>query len=85
MDINPLIADLNKYKEELIDSIHIAIGLNELRKADRSIANVENIYNLLRQEVVEDIRKFTNRSYKTFLPGDPKFIKNLEFDKSEEI
>ncbi len=102
MDINPLIADLNKYKEELIDSIHIAIGLNELRKADRYIAHdiaeikgekhksdpfqqVANIYNLPRQEVVEDIRKFTNRSYKTFLPVDPKFIKNLEFDTSEEI
>jgi len=35
MDINPLITDLNKYKEELIDSIHIAIGFNELHKADR--------------------------------------------------
>lgn len=37
MDINPLIADLNRYKEELIDSIQIAIGFNELNKADRSL------------------------------------------------
>ena len=39
MDINPLIADLKKYEEELEDSIFIAIGFNELELADRYIAN----------------------------------------------
>lgn len=29
MDINPLIADLNKYKEALIASIQIAIGFED--------------------------------------------------------
>ena len=79
MDINPLIADLNKFKEELIDSIQIAIGLNELHNADRFVAHdieeikgelhssdpfqqVAILYNLPREEVVENIRQFTNRA-----------------------
>ena len=33
-DINPLIIDLNKFKDELSDLILIAIGLRELNKAD---------------------------------------------------
>lgn len=39
MDINPLIADLKKYEEELEDSISIAIGFNELELADRYVAH----------------------------------------------
>ena len=39
MDINPLIADLKKYEDELEDSISIAIGFNELELADRYVAN----------------------------------------------
>jgi len=39
MDINPLIVDLNKFKEELIGSIQIAIGLKELHNADRFVAH----------------------------------------------
>ncbi len=102
MDINPLIADLSKYKEELIDSIQIAMGLKELSKADRYVAHdiaeikgekfsndpfqqVANIYNLPRPEVVKNIRKFANREYKTFFPGDPEFVKDLEFDKSGKL
>ena len=97
MDINPLIADLNKYKEELIASIEIAIGLNELHKADRYVAHdmaeirgeqhsrdpfqqVANLYNLPREEVVKSIRTFTNKEVKILLPGDPKLIKDIEFD-----
>ena len=97
MDINPLITDLNKYKEELIDSIHIAIGFNELHKADRYVAHdiadikgeqhsndpfqqVANLYNLPREEVVKNIRAFTNKEFKTILSGDPKLIKDIEFD-----
>jgi hypothetical protein len=34
MDINPLIADLNKHDDELIDSIMFAIEYNELNLAD---------------------------------------------------
>jgi hypothetical protein len=100
MDINPLIPDLNKYKEELIDSIQIAIGFNELHKADRYVAHdiigikgeqyssdpfqqVANFYNLPREEVVKNIRTFTNKGFKTFLPGDPKLIKDIEFDSVE--
>ncbi len=39
MDINPLIADLNKYRDELALSISIAFDLHELEKADVYIAN----------------------------------------------
>ena len=39
MDINPLISDLKKYKEELLDTIEIAMGINELNKADVHIAH----------------------------------------------
>lgn len=39
MDINPLIADLKEYEEELEDSISIAIGFNELELADRYVAH----------------------------------------------
>ena len=101
MDINPLIADLNKYKEELIDSIHIAIGLNELRKADRYVAHdiaeikgekhksdpfqqVANIYNLPREEVIENIRQFTNKEYKTNFLGNLAQYKDIEFGKDSE-
>ena len=97
MDINPLIADMNKYKEELIASIQIAIGFNELHKADRYVAHdmaeikgeqhsndpfqqVANLYNLPREEVLTNIRTFTNREFKTLLAGDPKLIKDIEFD-----
>ena len=97
MDISPLIADLNKYQEELISSIQIAIGFNELHKADRYVAHdmaeikgeqhssdsfqkVANLYNLPREEVVKNIRTFTNKGFKTLLLGDPKLIKDIEFD-----
>ena len=99
MDINPLITDLNKYKEELIDSILIAIGLNEFHRADRYVAHdmadikgekysddpfqqVANLYNLPREEVVKNIRTFTNKEYKTLWPGDLKLIKDIEFDSN---
>jgi len=39
MDINPLIADLHKYRDELIGSISIAMNFRELEKADIYIAN----------------------------------------------
>jgi GTPase involved in cell partitioning and DNA repair len=39
MDINPLIVDMKKYKEELIDSISIAVGFNELDIADEYVAH----------------------------------------------
>jgi hypothetical protein len=97
VDINPLIADLNKYQEELIASIQISIGFNELHKADRYVAHdmaeikgeqhssdpfqqVANLYNLPREEVVKNIRTVTNKGFKTLLPGDPKLIKDIEFD-----
>jgi len=101
MDINPLIADLNKYKDELIDSIKIAIGFNELQNADRYVAHdmaeikgelhlsdpfqqVANLYNLPREEVLENIRTFTNKGVKTLMPGDPKLIKDIEFKLNGE-
>jgi hypothetical protein len=37
MDINSLIADLNNYKEELIASTQIAIGLNELLTRHKNV------------------------------------------------
>jgi hypothetical protein len=98
MDINPLIADLNKYEDELSDSIMIAIGFNELYLADRYVAHamaeirgkkheddsfkqLAEIYNLPIEEVVKNIRKFTNRRYKTdFLPGNPKLYGDIKFD-----
>ena len=101
MDINPLIADLNKYKDELIDSIKIAIGFNELQNADRYVAHdmaeikgqlhssdpfqqVANLYNLPREEVLENIRTFTNKEVKTLMPGDPKLIKDIKFKPNGE-
>lgn len=101
MDINFLIADLNKYRDELIDTISIAMGFQELNKADVYIANaiaeingdgvardpftqVANIYSLPRQEVVQNIRNFAKKCFKTFLLGDPQSIKNIEFDQSEK-
>ncbi len=100
MDINPLIADLNKHKEELITSIQIAIGLHELHRADRYVAHdmaeikgeqhssnpfkqVASLYNLPCKEVVKNIRTFTNKGFKTLLPGDTKLIKDIEFDSTE--
>ena len=101
MDINPLIADLNKYRDELIDNISIAMGLHELNKADVYMANdiaeikgesvssdpfqqVGDLYNLPRKEVVQNIRKFTNKCYKDeFRIGSLK-PKDIEFDQSEE-
>jgi hypothetical protein len=101
MDINPLIADLNKFKEELIDSIQIAIGLNELHNADRFVAHdiaeikgelhssdpfrqVANFYNLPREEVVENIRQFTNKEYKLNFLGNLAQYKDIEFGKDTE-
>jgi len=101
MDINPLITDLNKYKKELIDSIKIALGFKDLRKADRYVAHdiaeikgethssdpfqqVANLYGLPREEVAENIKQFTNKGFKTLLPGDPKHIKDIEFDSDEK-
>ena len=101
MDINPLIVDLNKYREELIDTIFIAMGFRELNKSDVHIANaiaeikgcgvaqdpfqqVADLYSLNRREVVQNIRAFTNKCFKTFLPGGLKVIKDIEFDQSEK-
>lgn len=97
MDINPLIADLNKYEDELIDAIMIATGFNELNLADRHVAHtmaeikgkpyednpftqLAELYNLPIDEVVINIRKFTNKGYKTnFLPGNPKIYDDIKF------
>ena len=97
MDINPLIADLNKYKEELISSIEIAIGLNELHKADKYVAHdmveikgkkflndpfmqIAYLYSLPREEVVINIRAFTNKEYKSLFPFDPRIIEEINFN-----
>lgn len=95
MDINPLIADLNKYKEELLDIIEIAIGFNELNKSDEYVASgiaeikvgknsknpfkqVASLYSLPLEEVVSNIRAFTNKAYKTEIMGG--FTdKNIDF------
>lgn len=101
MDINPLIVGLDKYRDELIDTISIAISFRELNKADVYIANdiaeikgkriaqdpfqqVADLYSLPRKEVVKNIRNFANKCFKTLLPGDPKMIKDIEFDESEK-
>ncbi len=39
MDINQLMLDLIKFKEDLSDSMLIAIGLNELNKTDLHVAH----------------------------------------------
>ena len=96
MDINPLIADLNKYKEEILDVIEIAIQFNELNKSDAYVAShiaeiivgkatdrpfqlVANLYSLPIQEVVNNIRYFTNRAYKTDIMSD--FVSNyIDFE-----
>ena len=97
MDINPLIADLKKYKEELLDTIEIAMGFNELNQADIYIAKciieihgeldythpfsrVANIYNIPINEVIKNIRYFTNKGYKSFLIFEPHDIPDIEFE-----
>ena len=98
MDINPLIADLNKFKVELIASIQIAVAFNKVHLADRYVARdiaeikgeqqntndpflqLAKLYHLPREEVVKNIRTFTNKGYKIFLIRDPKPIKDIEFD-----
>ncbi|MCI5165303.1 MAG: hypothetical protein D3903_04250 [Candidatus Electrothrix sp. GM3_4] len=101
MDINPLIADLNKYRDELALSISIAFDLHELEKSDVYIANdiaeikgegatidpfqqVADLYNLPRKEVVQNIRKFTNKCYKDEFRIGSLEPKDIEFDQSEE-
>ena len=101
MDINPLIADLKKYEEELEDSISIAIGFNELELADRYVAHdiaeikgelhsntpfkqVANLYKLPLEEVIENIRDFTNKVFRKMLVGDPSSIKDIEFKDNIE-
>jgi len=100
MDINPLIADLNRHKEELIESIEIAMGLNELKISDEYVARdiaeimgeeyssqpfqqVACLYGLPLEEVVRNIRDFTNKEYKSLMIGDPKYVNDIEF--SSEI
>jgi hypothetical protein len=97
MDINPLIADLNKYQDELIDSIMMAVWFKELHRADRFVADsiaeikgqkhsidpfkqVADIYDLPFDEVVINIRRFTNKAYKTLLFGNPKLYGDINFD-----
>jgi hypothetical protein len=97
MDINPLISDLKKYKEELLDTIEIAMGFDELTKADVYIAHakaeingewdsprpfhqVADIYHLPLDEVVANIRDFTNKGYKSFLIFEPQDVPDIDFD-----
>ena len=97
MDINPLISDLKKHKEELLDTIEIAMGFNELNKADVHIAHaiaeihgelqsshpfhqVADIYHLPLEEVVINIRDFTNKGYKSFLIFDPMDVPDIVFE-----
>src|ERR1035438_7564781 len=87
MDINPLIADLIKYKEELLDTIENALWFKELNKADVYVANsiaeikgekqsdepfqqVAMLYSLPLEEVVCNIRSFTNKGYRTDIMND---------------
>ncbi len=82
MDINPLITDLIKYKEDLLDVIEIAFNYNDLKIADRYVAShiaeikvgkvtdnpfqqVASLYCLSLHDVVNNIRAFTNKVYKT--------------------
>jgi hypothetical protein len=100
MDINPLIADLNRHKEELIESVVIAMGFNELKISDEYVARdiaeilgekssshpfqqVACMYRLPLEEVVRNIREFTNKEYKSLMIGDPKYVNDIEF--SSEI
>jgi hypothetical protein len=45
---------------------------------------VANLYNLPREEVLENIRTFTNKGVKSLMPGDPKLIKDIEFKPNGE-
>jgi len=97
MEITPLIADLNKYKEELAGSIEAAMWFNELKMSDEYVAHdlaeikglnhsdqpfqqVANLYRLSVEEVVRNIRDFTNKTYKHFIWSDLELMKDKEFD-----
>lgn len=94
MDINPLIVDLNKYKDELADTIEIAIGFKELNKADEYVARnmaeikgkthsdqpfqqVADMYNLPVEEVIANIRDFTNKTYRDVIWSGLDFIEDI--------
>jgi len=96
MDINPLIVDLLKYEDELIDSIQVASGLGKLDLAVRFVANgiaeikgenhsdtpfhqVAELYSLPVDEVIQNIRDFTNKGYKSVQYGDPAYFKDIKF------
>ena len=83
MDINPLIIDLKKYEDQLIDSIQIASGFGELKLADRHSSTpfhqVAELYNLPLDEVIRNIRNFTNKGYKSVQYGDPAYFRGIEF------
>lgn len=96
MDINPLIVDLIKYEEELLDQIENAMHYNELRTSDEYVAcgiaeiktgkvsdnpfqQLASLYSLPLEEVVNNIRTFTNKGYKTEIMGN--FVdKDIDFE-----
>jgi hypothetical protein len=63
--------------------IPVAHDMAEIKGEQHSndpFQQVANLYNLPREEVLKNIRTFTNKEFKTLLPGDPKLVKDIEFD-----
>ena len=101
MDINPLIADLHKYKDELVDVMEICLGLGD-KNFDEYVARdllgirgeadnekpfpvIAEIYNLSVEEVTNNIRSFAKDCYKNIMFEGLSSIKELEFDSESEI
>ena len=101
MDINPLIADLHKYKDELVNVMEICLGLGD-KNFDEYVARdllgirgeadnekpfpvIAEKYNLSVEEVTNNIRSFAKSCYKNILFEGLPSIKELEFDSESEI
>jgi hypothetical protein len=65
----------------LIDMLHTTWLKS---KSSDPFQQVANLYNLPREEVLENIRTFTNKEVKTLMPGDPKLIKDIKFKSMGE-
>ncbi len=66
---------------ELADR-YIANGIAEIKgekHSDTPFHQVAELYNLSLNEVIQNIRDFTNKGYKSVQYGDPAYFKDIEF------
>lgn len=62
--------------------VHVALAIAEIngeRYSDHPFQQISTIYRLPISEVVNNIRDFTNKAYKSIMPGDPQHIQDIDF------